>query len=209
MSDLKLEAHPRELTGRKVSQLRRQGLVPVVVYGNVKQPVNLQVAERSLDRLMHAGGATQVVEVTVTGGGVHNVLVKEIHREPVSHRTLHADFYAVNMMEKQHVTVPLHMVGKASGMAAGMMVFQAHESVHVEALPADIPTAIEIDLTPLTLDRHLTVADLPQLAGISYMDDVHEILFSLIQTKEEAADIALDAAPEPEVVKKGKQLDEE
>ncbi len=209
MSDLKLEAQPRELTGRKVSQLRRQGLVPVVVYGNVKQPVNLQVAERSLDRLMHAGGATQVVEVTVTGGGVHNVLVKEIHREPVSHRTLHADFYAVNMMEKQHVTVPLHMVGKASGMAAGMMVFQAHESVHVEALPADIPTAIEIDLTPLTLDRHLTVADLPQLAGISYMDDVHEILFSLIQTKEEAADIALDAAPEPEVVKKGKQLDEE
>ena len=209
MSDLKLEAQPRELTGRKVSQLRRQGIVPVVVYGNVKQPVNLQVAERSLDRLMHAGGATQVVEVTVTGGGVHNVLVKEIHREPVSHRTLHADFYAVNMMEKQHVTVPLHMVGKASGMAAGMMVFQAHESVHVEALPADIPTAIEIDLTPLTLDRHLTVADLPQLAGISYMDDVHEILFSLIQTKEEAADIALDAAPEPEVVKKGKQLDEE
>ena len=209
MSDLKLEAQPRELTGRKVSQLRRQGLVPVVVYGNVKQPVNLQVAERSLDRLMHAGGATQVVEVTVTGGGVHNVLVKEIHREPVSHRTLHADFYAVNMLEKQHVTVPLHMVGKASGMAAGMMVFQAHESVHVEALPADIPTAIEIDLTPLTLDRHLTVADLPQLAGISYMDDVHEILFSLIQTKEEAADIAFDAAFEPEVVKKGKQTDEE
>lgn len=209
MSDLKLEAQPRELTGRKVSQLRRQGIVPVVVYGNVKQPVNLQVAERSLDRLMHAGGATQVVEVTVTGGGVHNVLVKEIHREPISHRTLHADFYAVNMLEKQHVTVPLHMVGKASGMAAGMMVFQAHESVHVEALPADIPTAIEIDLTPLTLDRHLTVADLPQLAGISYMDDDHEILFSLIQTKEEAADIALDAAPEPEVVKKGKQLDEE
>lgn len=209
MSDLKLEAQPRELTGRKVSQLRRQGLVPVVVYGNVKQPVNLQVAERSLDRLMHAGGATQVVEVTVTGGAVHNVLVKEIHREPVSHRTLHADFYAVNMLEKQHVTVPLHMVGKAGGMAAGMMVFQAHESVHVEALPADIPTAIEIDLTPLTLERHLTVADLPQLAGISYMDDVHEILFSLIQTKEEAADIALDAAPEPEVVKKGKQTDEE
>jgi large subunit ribosomal protein L25 len=208
MSDLKLEAQPRELTGRKVSQLRRQGLVPVVVYGNVKQPVNLQVAERSLDRLMHAGGATQVVEVTVTDGAVHNVLVKEIHREPISHRTLHADFYAVNMLEKQHVTVPLHMVGKASGMAAGMMVFQAHEAVHVEALPADIPTAIEIDLTPLTLERHLTVADLPQLAGVSYMDDAHEILFSLIQTKEEVVD-GEGAAAEPEVVKKGKQTDEE
>jgi large subunit ribosomal protein L25 len=208
MSDLKLEAQPRELTGRKVSQLRRQGLVPVVVYGNVKQPVNLQVAERSLDRLMHAGGATQVVEVTVTDGAVHNVLVKEIHREPISHRTLHAHFYAVNMLEKQHVTVPLHMVGKASGMAAGMMVFQAHEAVHVEALPADIPTAIEIDLTPLTLERHLTVADLPQLAGVSYMDDAHEILFSLIQTKEEVVD-GEGAAAEPEVVKKGKQTDEE
>jgi large subunit ribosomal protein L25 len=100
------------------------------------------------------------------------------------------------------------MVGKASGMAAGMMVFQAHEAVHVEALPADIPTAIEIDLTPLTLERHLTVADLPQLAGVSYMDDAHEILFSLIQTKEEVVD-GEGAAAEPEVVKKGKQTDEE
>ena len=91
MSDLKLEAQPRELTGRKVSQLRRQGLVPVVVYGNVKQPVNLQVAERSLDRLMHAGGATQVVEVIRPHGGVNDLVSSMAMNEVCAFRKVSSD----------------------------------------------------------------------------------------------------------------------
>ena len=78
MSELKLEAENRQLTGRKVGQLRRQGLVPVVVYGNVKEPVNLQVDARLLERTLHAGGDARVVQVTVAGCGLHNVLVKNV-----------------------------------------------------------------------------------------------------------------------------------
>src|SRR5215203_6010187 len=119
MDELKLVADRRELTGRKVGQLRRQGLVPVVVYGNVKQPVNLQVDNKMLERMLHAGGDTRVVQVTVNGGGMHNVLVKNVQREPVGHRLWHADFYAVNMAEKQRVTVPVTMTGKPAGMTTG------------------------------------------------------------------------------------------
>jgi large subunit ribosomal protein L25 len=210
MDDLKLVADRRELTGRKVGQLRRQGLVPVVVYGNVKQPVNLQVDIKLLERMLHAGGDTRLVEVTVNGGGKHNVLVKNVQREPVGHRLLHADFYAVNMAEKQRVNVPLVATGKPAAMSAGLMVLKLHESIHIEALPADIPGEIEVDITPLTLDRPITIADLPQVRGVAYVDDVEEVLFNLQTTREEAVEETVgEVEAEPEVVKKGKQTDED
>jgi large subunit ribosomal protein L25 len=209
MDDLKLVADRRELTGRKVGQLRRQGLVPVVVYGNVKQPVNLQVDIKQLERMLHAGGDTRVVEVTVNGGGLHNVLVKNVQREPVGHRLLHADFYAVNMSEKQRVTVPLVTTGKPTGMMTGVMVLKLHESIHIEALPADIPGEIEVDISPMTMERPITIADLPQVKGVSYVDDPEEVLFNLQLTREEVAEEAAAAEVEPEVVKKGKQVEEE
>ena len=210
MSELKLEANSRELTGRKVGQLRRQGLVPVVVYGNVKQPVNLQGENKLLERVLHAGGDTRLEEVTVSGGSKHNVLVKNVQREPVGHRLLHADFYAVNMTEKQHVSVPLVATGKPVGMTAGMMVLKLHEAIHIEALPADIPGEIEIDISPLDLERPITIADLPQVKGVTFVDDPEEVLFNLQQTREELSEeTAADAAAEPEVVKKGKQTGED
>ncbi len=210
MSELKLEANSRELTGRKVGQLRRQGLVPVVVYGNIKQPINLQVDNKLLERVLHSGGDTRLVEVTVIGGGKHNVLVKDVQREPIGHRVLHADFYAVNMTEKQHVSVPLVASGKPIGMTTGMMVLKLHEAIHVEALPADIPGEIEIDISALDVERPITVADLPQVKGITYVDDPEEVLFNLQQTREDVADETAEAASaEPEVVKKGKQTDED
>ena len=211
MSDLKIEATHRTLTGRKVSQLRRQGLVPVVVYGNVSAPESLQVESRALERALHAGGSTRVVEVAVKDGSVHNVLVKNVQREPVGHALLHADFYAVNMREKQRVSVPIVGTGKPAGSAAGVMVLQVHETIHIEALPADIPAEIEVDIAPLTLDRSITVADLPSLKGIIYLDHEEEILFNLQETRAEIAEEAAEAetAAEPEVVKRGKAAEDE
>jgi len=91
MAELKLDAQPRTLTGRKVRQLRTQGLVPVVVYGNNQPAVNLQVSSRNLETTLHHGGFSQLVQVNVQGGGTHNVLVREIQRHPTSHAYLHVD----------------------------------------------------------------------------------------------------------------------
>jgi large subunit ribosomal protein L25 len=191
--------------------LRRQGLVPVVVYGNVSAPESLQVESRALERALHAGGATRVVEVAVKDGSVHNVLVKNVQREPVGHALLHADFYAVNMREKQRVAVPIVGVGKPGGTAIGVMLLQIHETIHIEALPADIPAEIEVDVTPLALDRPITVADLPALKGIAYLDHAEEVLFNLQETRAEIAEESAEAeaAAEPEVVKRGKATDED
>lgn len=213
MSDLKLTAEPRVLSGRKVNQLRRQGIVPVVVYGTIAEPLSLQVAERELERTLQGGGASQVVTLSVTGGGTHNVLIKNIQREPLHHGLLHADFYAVNMNEKQRVSVPIAAHGKPAGMVAGLMLFQAHETLHIEALPADIPPEIEVDISPLTLETPIHVRDLPTIKGVAYLNDPDEIVFSLMVTRAAEAELAAEeveeVAAEPEVVKKGKQTEDE
>ncbi|MBW7883830.1 MAG: 50S ribosomal protein L25 [Caldilineaceae bacterium] len=212
MSELKISAEARTLTGRKVNQLRRQGLVPVVVYGAIDNPANLQVEARELERALHEGGGSQVVQIDVKGGSTHNVLVKDIQREPVTHSLWHADFYAVNMNETQQVSVPIISTGKPEALVAGLMLLQSHEMVHIEALPADIPAEIIVDVAPLTLDEPLKVADLPAIEGVTYLDDPETIIFTLQVTRAgeaEAAEEIEEEEAEPEVVKKGKHAEEE
>ena len=208
MSELKIDAYPRTTTRRKVRQLRREGLVPVVVYGEAAQPVNLQVNSRELDRVLHNGGHSQLVTVTVEGGDVHNILVKEVQRDPVSREFLHADFYAVNMTEEQEVTVTINSVGRPTELVTGLMFYQQLEAVHIRALPSDIPGEIEVDITGLTLDAPITLADLPAIPGVTYLGDPDELVFSMIamRVEEEEAEPEEELA-EPEVV--GRVRDEE
>ena len=210
MSELKLDAQPRSLTGRKVGQLRAKGLVPVVVYGNNQAPVNLQVNARSLETTLHHGGFSQLVRVNVEGGGTHNVLVREIQRHPITRAFTHVDLYAVNMTEKQHSSVPVTSTGKPTALVTGFMVLQERDVVEIEALPADIPANIEVDITELDLERPITIADLPKLAGVTYLGEEHDHLFTLMAPRvEEIEEEPTEVLAEPEVVGRGKEEDEE
>jgi large subunit ribosomal protein L25 len=208
MADIILSAQPREITGRKVRQLRNLGLIPVVVYGKTQVAKNLQVQERLLDRALHSGGASQLVKVDVEGGDRYNVLIRSVHRHPVSHRLLHADFYAVNMMEKQRVNISVTPVGKPASLVTGLMIFQNMDSVEVEALPADIPSGIEVDITELALDRSITIADLPTISGVTYVSEPQEHVFTMIQTREEEIP-EVESVEDVEVVAKGKKDEDE
>lgn len=216
MADLRLAAQPRTLFGRKVRQLREQGLIPVVVYGKKqKEASSLQVNARTFDRVLHAAGFSQLVKIDVDGGTTHNVLIRDIHRHPVTHAPLHVDFYAVDMTEKQQVAIPVHSTGKVEAMDVGLMVYQALDQVTVEALPADIPSSVEIDISNLTLDVAITVADLPQIEGVAYVNEPDEAVFTLITTRvaveEEEEEDVLDEemSAEPELVSRGREDEEE
>lgn len=213
MAELKLAAQPRTLTGRKVRQLREQGLIPVVVYGKKqKEAQSLQVNARSFDRVLHEAGFSQLVQIDVDGGSTHNVLIRDIHRHPVTHHPLHVDFYAVDLAEKQQVAIPVHSTGKVAAMEAGLMVYQALDNVTVEALPMDIPSHIEVDVSALTLETPITVADLPKIEGVEYVSDVDEPVFTLIVTRgaiEEEQEEVEEAGAEPELVSRGRDEDED
>lgn len=206
MSELKIDAQLRAVTGNKVKQLRRDGLVPVVIYGQGQDPISAQVDSTSLDRLIQAGGSSQLVEVSMEKGEKLNVLIREVQRHPVRRNPLHADLYSVNMLVKQQLHVPVVSVGVLPNSAAGMVLIQSLSDVEIEALPSDIPAHIEVDISVLdgeAMDR-ITVADLPVLAGITYLSDGEESIFSLIASRtetdaeadEEAIEYGEDAEPE-------------
>lgn len=213
MSELKMSAQPREITGRKVRQLRVQGLVPVVVYGKTQAPIHLQVNARELELVMQRGGISQLVRVAVDGGVTHNVLVREVQRHPVSHNYLHADLYAVNMNEKQEVSVPVVGVGRPEALVTGLMMLQSLDSVLISALPSDIPGSVEVDVTALDVEKPITISDLPTLPGVEYLNDPGEHLFSMIATRvqeeEEEEEVGEEEMAEPEVVGRGREDEEE
>jgi large subunit ribosomal protein L25 len=209
MAELQITAQPRTIMGRKVRQLRNQGLIPVVIYGKQVAAEPLQIDERSLERVLHSGGMSRLVEVAVDSKK-HNALIREVRRHPVSHRLEHVDFYAVNMSEKQRISIPVEATGRASGIAGGIIMIQNLDHVMVEALPADIPANLVVDITPLTLDRPITVADLPALPGVAYLDEPDTIILSLSVTREEVEPTPTEGAAEPEVVAaKGKKDEDE
>lgn len=212
MATLTIKAEPRTITGRKVRQLRNQGLVPVVVYGAAQEATNLQVNTRSLERTLHDGGMSQLVEIQVAGGGKHNVLVREVQRHPLTHTPIHADFYAVNMREKQVVSVPVHAVGKPDALATGLMMLQALDQVELEALPSDIPAHIEVDVTALDLETPIHVSDLPVIDGVEYVTDSEEVIFTMVATRVAAAEeeeAAEGDMAEPEVLTGAKDEEDE
>ncbi|MEM7128550.1 MAG: 50S ribosomal protein L25 [Chloroflexota bacterium] len=192
MATLELGAGPRKLIGRKVKQLRRQGIIPVVVYGNVEEALSLQVPEREFERTLRDGGNSQLIQLSVEDGSKHNVLLRDLQRHPVRHTLLHADFYAINMSEKQQVSIPLVPVNEPAAMASGLMVLQAMDTVEIEALPNAIPATIEVDITDLTLESSITVADLPAIEGVEYLSEAEEPVFNMLASRVSLEDEELE-----------------
>jgi large subunit ribosomal protein L25 len=212
MSKLVLEAQPRVVDDKKARHLRNEGLIPAIAYGPGKQPVSLVVHEKALESTLRHGGNSQLVEVHVNDGSTLNVLVREVQRHPVHHRAMHVDMYLVRMDQKQQVSVPLVQVGKPTALVTGLMVLQPHEMIEIEALPADIPASIEVDITELSEDHPITLRSLPQLAGIVYLGDPDEHLITMVASQAGAEDQAAaesEESAEPEVVKKGKTDEDE
>lgn len=210
MADLKLPAQKRTHFGRKVRQLRQKGIVPVVIYGKGQENSHLQVTERNLERVLTHGGASQLFEVEIEGGATTNVLLRDVQRNPVNHRFIHADFYAVNMREKQEVSIQVVGVGQEPEFEVGLMLLQALDSVIISALPADIPASIEVDISELSLENSITIADLPAIQGVEYVGEPDEVVFTVVMTREEDLDEEIvDDGAEPEVVGEGEEGDEE
>lgn len=216
MSVLTLSANSRSVTGRKVRRLRPEGIVPVVIYGGVNAPRNAQVEDAEFERVLRAGGNSQLVQVDLEGEDI-NVLVREIQRHPVRHNLLHADFYTVNMSETQQVSVPLVTVGAVT-VSADLVMVQSMDSVEIEALPADIPASIEVDVSRLDMPESppITVADLPTIAGVTYISDADEPICSLIlsraaisEEEEMEEEELLDTDVEPEVIGRGREEEED
>lgn len=213
MAEVTLEVSRREATGKEVAKkLRRDGMVPAVVYGGHKEPVAITVDRKAVSELVQKSehGIRSVFLLKMAGTDQQrHAMIKEITIDPISRRMKHIDFVRVVMDEMIKVTVPVHLNGTALGVKeGGLLDFQVRE-VHIECLPTAIPDSIEVDVTPLGPHEYYRVKDLKLPEGATVLDDPERVVVGVTIARAEVSDATAEGAvAEPEVIKKGKPEDD-
>jgi large subunit ribosomal protein L25 len=207
-----LNARPRSVVGKQAKALRRQGRIPAVLYGRGAEPQNLEIDMREANRVLtHVSGST-LIELAVDGAA-HQVLVREIQRDPIRRDLIHIDFLQVAMDVAITAAVPLEIVGEAPAVKtfAGVIVTGLDE-IEVEALPADLPDRISVDLGSLEeIGQAIVVGDLFVGKGVKLLTSPSEMVVRVMsQAAEEVEEVEVVAeAGEPEVIERRKEEGEE
>lgn len=156
----KINADLRTVLGRKVKNLRKEGLLPATIYGHNFEPVSIQFINKELEKIFEEVGESGLVELTV-GSEKYPVIFRNPQYHPVFDSLVHIDCYKVNLKEKITATVPIELVGESSAVKLGNVLIEVTGEVEVEALPADLPEKIEVDISKLeNVDDAITAADL-------------------------------------------------
>ncbi len=213
----RIAAEARPVTGKKAKQLRRQGVIPAVIYGQ-GQNLNIQVENLSLLRVLREAGTTNLIDISV-GEEKHTVLAKEVQVHVTRGDLIHVDFYEVNMKEKLVVEAALVPVGIAAPVEDGLgTTAMVTMSLEIECLPDNLISEIEVDLTKIqTPDDVVLVSDLDVPEGVEILaePDIVVARFDYIQLveeeeeEEEEEELLMAAADDVEVIAKGKQAEEE
>ena len=164
---------------RSARRLRREGLVPGVIYGGGDEPQHFAVDARTLrNTLAHAG---QVIEVSLDGGANANVLIKDVQRHPVRGEAVHVDLLRVRMDVAIHATVPLDFVGseESPGVTEGGIFNQELREANIEALPGDIPESIQHDVSGLEMNATITLQVLTAPPGVTLLDDPETVIATI------------------------------
>ncbi len=213
MEQIELKANPRQLTGRRVKRLRAEGYVPAVLYGSQVEAAPIQIEGRTLQRVLAKAGGNTLIALQVGRKKPVLTLAREVQRDTIRHHILHVDFYQVVMTEKITAEVPLVLSGQAPAVAEhGGILVHGLNTVEVQCLPADLPSAIEVDLSTLTeFNDTVTMAELSVPASVAILSEPESVIARIeaprIVEEEEVVVEEVEAAVEPELV--GKREPEE
>lgn len=175
MEKYQLKAKKRTLLGRKVKQLRKQGLVPGNIYGNKIKSQAVEIPLSDFKQVFKKAGETRIVDLMLSDKDIHPILIHNVQIDPLTGNPLHADFYQVNLKEKVKTRVPVTLIGSSPAVVQKLgLLLQTLNDVEVEALPTDLPEKIEIDVTALTvLDQELKVSDLKVSKSVTVLTDLN------------------------------------
>lgn len=210
MSDnISIVAQPRTVSGKKVKQLRREGVIPAVIYGQ-QEPVSIQLEQKALRRALRHAGSSTLIDINL-GSETRTVLVRDIQQHVTRGDVLHVDFMEVNMREKLTAEAELVPVGEAPvlGTGLGTLMFPIRV-VEIECRPGDLVSEIEFDISGMdSLDSVIYMRDVNAPKGIEILSDPDAVV-ARVETlaaeveKEEVEELAPDAV---EVI--GKDSEEE
>lgn len=210
---IKVELENRTLTGKKVNRLRREGLLPATVYGKGVGPFSVQMNLRAFNDVYRKAGRTGLIDLAIPGQAGVSAFVHTLQRHPVSRVIQHVDFLAVDLRVEVTVDVPVHIVGESDLVRRGdALLNQVLTALAVHALPADIPSSIEVDISGLdSLDKSIHVGDITLPTKGAIVTPADELVVSLTQARpeEETEEAAEETAAEPELVREDREGEED
>lgn len=209
--DIQLSVKSRTVIGKQVRALRREGWIPLSIYGAHVQPRSMQAEERALRAVITKAGHNRLIRLDTGDGGQHVVITREIQREPISGKYWHVDFLEISLTDKMEIDIPIVLQGTPPLVkTSGALLTHGLETITVRVLPTDLIPEIVVDISGLmNLNDAIHVSDLKLADTIEILTAPEEMLAKLSPVKEEVvAAEAPVATADVEVVGKGKKDEE-
>jgi large subunit ribosomal protein L25 len=187
-----LVANERTVIGKKVKHLRRQGMVPAIIYGTlVDKPIPVSIDGRDLQRTYIDYGNISLIDVELDGDS-YTVYIRTLQQHPVSRAPLHAELFAPNLLVKMSASIPIILVGESPN--ADGAITQLRDSVEMEGLPTDLPGAVEVDVSSLEeIEDTVWVGDLTMPTGVELLTDPEEPIVRLMAVRLEVEEEGVEA----------------
>ncbi len=192
-----LSAQKRDLVGRKVKQLRKQGILPASLYGKKVKSASLSVKLDDFEKVYKEAGESGLVDLKVDSE-VKPVLIHNVQKDPVKGFPLHVEFFQVDLKAKVQTRVPIELVGESAAVAQKQgVLLTILDEIEVEALPTDLPEKITVDVSGLAaVDQEIKVSDLNVSSGVAVLTDAGQTLVKVgaLVTKQAEAEVAAEEA---------------
>jgi large subunit ribosomal protein L25 len=192
-----LEISRREVMGKAVKRLRKEGIIPANIFGHNEAPMAIQIDAGAFERLRRSHGSRSVLTLRMPGTKrTQTALIRHVQREPHTSKIIHVDFFRVSLSERIRVKVPLHFIGEAPAVKTenGVMLHLL-DAIEVECVARDIPEYLEVDVSGLSeIDAILHASDVKLPANFTLITDPEEGIVKVAATRAEVAEEAAEAA---------------
>ncbi len=212
---MELLTQKREILGKKVRALRKTGIIPAELYGHETSNLHLSVPVKEFSKIFKMAGESTLIKLKVEGDKNYNVLIHNVEHNALTDEVWHIDFYTVKMDEKIKTKVPVEFVGESPAVKekSGMLV-KAMQEIEIEALPADLPHHISVDISSIVdLGASILIKDIDAIKGVKILVDQETVVATVSEIKEEevVAPVASveDVKVEGEEKKKEKEKEKE
>src|ERR1041384_2713131 len=212
--DFKVQAKVRDGSGKNdARRARRDGMVPITVYGGGAETVAAVAPARDLAAILRSeSGRNTIFTIDVEGAGSSEVMFHDRQIDPVKGRLIHADLTRLVKGQKIEVTVPLHLVGEPFGVKEKQGVLeQIIREIEIRCEPRQIPDSLDVDVSNLDVHELLHVSDIAVGEGVEILTDPEQVIATVGIVKEEVAPVVPaegEEPAEPEVIGKGKKEEE-
>lgn len=201
MTEFKLQAKKAE---QKPRELRRQGLIPAVVYGNDYKNIRVALDKKDFMRLFKEAGTSNLIELEIEGEKPVKTLIHETQIDVLTSAIIHIDFFKVNMKEKIHADIPLKFVGESVAVIENEgTLISPKTSIEVECLPSDLISELEVDISVLDdFEKDIRVSDLKVPLGVEILDDMEEVIARVEEPRsdEEMAELETEVVEDVTVI---------